>query len=154
MHHTRTFLFAAEVVHGQRAVYFLFILSHIHKTLSSFVTLPRHNHSIHQFQQLFLPLLCKFAVPIPLAYRNIGAMASHAIFNSLRVLRQERFLPSRVTAKTFHGQSRIVLLGTKKKQVVPTLRRKVPELQIPRVLRLQWSVHRGDTITPLSKHRF
>ena len=117
MHHTRTFLFAAEVVHGQRAVYFLFILSHIHKPLSSFVTLLRHNHSIHQFQQLFLPLdlLCEFAVPIPLAYRDIGAMASRAIFNSLRVLCQERFLPSWVTAKTFHGQSRIVLLGTKKK---------------------------------------
>ena len=49
MHYTRTFLFAAEVVHRSWAVYFLFILSYIHKLFSTFITLVGHNRSIHQF---------------------------------------------------------------------------------------------------------
>ena len=49
MHYTRTFLFAAEVVHRSWAVYFLFISSYIHKLFSTFITFVGHNRSIHQF---------------------------------------------------------------------------------------------------------
>ena len=49
MHYTRTILFEAEVVNRSWAVYFLFILSHIHKLFSTFITLVGHNRFIHQF---------------------------------------------------------------------------------------------------------
>ena len=115
MHYTRTFLFAAEVVHRSWAVYFLFILSHIHKLFSTFKTLVGHNRSIHQFEQLFLPLLCESGVLITLANRDMRAAASRVIFNGPCVLCQETFLPNRVTAKTLYGPSGIILLVTKEK---------------------------------------
>lgn len=55
-----------------QVAYFLFILLHIHKPFSTIVTLVGHTLSIHQFQQLFSPLLSESAVLKPLAGYSSG----------------------------------------------------------------------------------